>query len=644
VARLEERNQQWFARDHVAATMTATMRLRLLRFAVAACGAAIVTGCSAQQSVPAVSQATSAAAYREVKRTTTWVFVSDPGTSQVYVYDLPKLALVEIVTGFSQPQGECSDNKGDVWVTDGKAKAIYKLLHSGKIVGKLSDTYGYPDGCTWNPKTGNLAVMNLLGTNSASGAVLVYHQASGTPNLYYNPKQYYYNFASYDGSGNLFFDGRNTEGKFVLSELAVNAGQAKTISVSGGRIYNPGMVEWDAASRELIVGDQNCENKTQSCIYRMTIAANRGTINGQTLLENASGGQVCDLIQGALWKKTVVGSNFNYCGSGPSSTNVWPYPAGGLPNSANHKNVSQPFGAAISSESGDDAQNASPDTLAKKVDLLYISDGNGEVTVYTYWQKTLVRELSGFTQPMGECVDKNNNVFITDYGAKEIVEYAHAGKKPIATIDDAPYAPYACSVDFTTGALAVANEAGGSGRGNVAVYAGASGTPKIYTDKKITNFQALGYDASGNLLASSGQATRLASFAWLPKNGAKLVDVTLPGPYNGFDWEGTDGVQWDGRYFVVDDYNLYRVSVISGQGYYIGQTQVQNGGGQGGPFWIYNIHPKKQGTQVVGPYGDFSYGDVEYWDYPNGGDPIAEISHGIDKPTAVTVSLGTIHE
>lgn len=640
---MAERKQQRFARNHVAAAVTARIRLRLLCRAVAACGATIVAACSVQQSVPVVTHTNAAVAQREVNRTTTWVFVSDPGTSQVYVYDLPKLQLVEIVTGFTQPQGECSDDKGDVWVTDGKSKTIYKLLHSGKIVGKLSDSYGYPDGCAWNPKNGNLAVTNLLGTTSGSGAVLVYHQASGTPNLYYNPKQYYYNFASYDGSGNLFFDGRTVGGKFVLSELAVNAGQAKTIAISGGRIYNPGTVDWDAASHELVVGDQSCANKTQSCIYRMTIATNKATIAGQTMLENASGGPVCDLIQGALWKRTIVGSDFNYCSSGPSSSYVWPYPGGGEPTSGNHKNVSQPFGAAISSASGE-AQDASPDTLAKKVDLLYISDGNGEVTVYTYWQKTLVRELAGFTQPMGECVDKNNDVFIADYGAKQIVEYAHAGKQPIARIDDSPYAPYACSVDFATGALAVANEAGESSQGNVAIYAGATGMPKIYTDKKIVNFQALSYDESGNLLASSGQATRTPSFAWLPKNGAKLVDVTLPGPYQGFGWEGTDGIQWDGRYFVIDDYNIYRVSVISGQGYYVGQTQEQIGGGQAGPFWIYNIHPNKQGTEVVGPYDEFSSSEVKYWDYPSGGDSIAEISHGIDKPTAVTVSLGTIHE
>jgi hypothetical protein len=259
---------------------------------------------------------------------------------------------VQILTGFAQPQGECSDNKGDVWVTDGSGKTVYKLIHSGKVVQHLNDATGYPVGCAWDSKTGNLAVTNLFGSSTQSGAVLVYHKAAGTPNLYYNPKQWYYDFAGYDGSGNLFFDGRSPQGKFMLSVLAVNANQAKTVTISGGRLYNPGMVEWDSASHELLVGDQNCGNQQASCIYRMTVAKNAATIAGKTTLQNAAGGAVCDLIQGVLWKNNVVGSDYNFCGSGSSATYVWPYPAGGPPKSSNGRNQTQPFGAAISTVSG----------------------------------------------------------------------------------------------------------------------------------------------------------------------------------------------------------------------------------------------------------------------------------------------------
>jgi hypothetical protein len=105
-------------------------------------------------------------------------------------------------------------------------------------------------------------------------------------------------------------------------------------------------------------------------------------------------------------------------------------------------------------------------------DLLYISDGNGEVTVYRYWKRTLSGLLTGFGQPLGLCVDVNENVFITDYSAQQIQGYAHGATKPFTTISDAPYDPYDCSVDPLTGNLAVANATGGSSAtGNIALTA-----------------------------------------------------------------------------------------------------------------------------------------------------------------------------
>jgi len=308
----------------------------------------LAAGCGGLQSNPAAHTLSAAAAKPTIKITNAWVFISDPGSSQVFIYTLPRLKLIEIATGFKQPQGECSDDKGDVWVTDGEAKTISELEHSGKVVQRLSDTSGTPIGCAWDPRAGNLAVMNFLGTNSQGGAVLVYHHASGAPNIYYNPKQFNYEFGGYDSAGNLFFDGLSGGGEFMLSELAAEATRAKTLTVVGGKIHTPGMVQWDASADDLVVGDQNCGDETASCVYPMIIAKNVATITGQTKLENDAGGQVCDMIQGVLWSKSIVGSDFDFCGPGSSATYVWPYPKGGEPHFSNAHDVSQPFGAAIS--------------------------------------------------------------------------------------------------------------------------------------------------------------------------------------------------------------------------------------------------------------------------------------------------------
>jgi hypothetical protein len=618
-----------------------------------------LSACGGQASFPSGAQGASGAirtpllAAKGGAKPSGRLFVSDAGTGDVYLFEVPSLKLFTILTGFTTPQGECSDNKGDVWVTDPGAETIDQLTYAGRVQNRLSDTSGYPDGCAWDPTNGNLAVMNLF-SGSDPGAVLIYHHASGIPNKYTNPKQFFYDFGGYDGEGNLFFDGSDTQGKFMLSELHADAASAKTIAITGGKIYDPGMVQWEGGSSYLNVGDQKCGNETISCLYQLTVSGKTATIENQIHLRNYVGGQVCDMVQGVIAFGELFGSDNDYCGSLPSTTYSWHYPAGGSPNYLNKKTDSMPFGAAIGTNGTNDSARGRSglakapwmDIGAKKLDLLYITDGNGEVTVYTYWQKTLVGELTNFEKPMGECVDKSDDVYITDASAQQIVEYAHAGKKPLRTIDDSPYVPYACSVDFTTDNLAVANESGGSnGKGNIAVYQNATGAPKLYTDSALSNFEGCVYDNQGNLLVTNGEAdSELSSFAWLPKGADKLVTISIPGPEKNWTWRDVTGLQWDGRYFVLDDYALYRITISNGAAYYVGQTDITEEGVYG-PFWIYNDNPKKQGTQFVSAYNEEdAYGGVEYFNYPAGGDSIAQISKGIEAPYGVTVSLGKIHE
>jgi hypothetical protein len=89
-----------------------------------------------------------------------------------------------------------------------------------------------------------------------------------------------------------------------------------------------------------------------------------------------------------------------------------------------------------------------------KDDLIYVTNGNEEVTVYSLETQKLVGVLTHFTKPMGECVDASGNIYITDAGTHTVVEYAHGGSKAIETFDDSPDTPYTCAVDPTTGNLA----------------------------------------------------------------------------------------------------------------------------------------------------------------------------------------------
>jgi hypothetical protein len=275
-----------------------------------------------------------------------------------------------------------------------------------------------------------------------------------------------------------------------------------------------------------------------------------------------------------------------------------------------------------------------------KQDLLYVANSNGEVTIYRYWLHSVVGVLTTLTQPMGECVDAKSNVYITDYAAKKIVEFAHGATKSTKSFDDSPDSPYMCSVDRASGNLAVANYNPGSTQGDIAIWSNGTGSPKRYSDPLVYTFQDCAYDGGGDLLVSNGipAYNKSVYFAWLPKNGSKLIDIKVPGPNPSWVWRAVEGIQWDGKYFVIDDYSLYRLSLIHGQAYYVGMTSLEH---PGYPLAIYDNKPGSQGTQVVGGYSGDSYSWVYYWQYPYGGPPIYQLEHGIDRPLGITVSLRT---
>lgn len=612
-----------------------------------------LTGCAkgATPAAPAVQNASTsvavAAALPHHDRGRSWfsaeakggnplLFVSDSGTGDVEMYSFPTLKLIGTVTGFSQPQGECSDDKGDVWVTDTNAEKVYELSREGRVENRLDDPGDAPAGCAWDSRSGDLAVMNLFSDEDDPGEVVIFPKGSGHPKTVKNQNQFYYDFGGYDGSGNLFFDGRASDGSFMLAELPQGASSASTLAVGGGKIYFPGMVQWDPSQDRLLVGDQSCGGKRAACVYQLSLDGSSAQITGTIKLRGPNDGHVCDLVQGVEANGEIAGSNNDFCTSSPSATYLWPYPAGGAPAATTQKDDSTPVGAAISARGK--TEGWMTPNLAKK-DLLYVADDNGEVTVYHYATQKLVGVLTDFAKPLGECSDAAGDVFIADYGRKRIYEYAHGGMKPIAVLNDAPYSPYTCAVDATSGNLAVANGRKGRKGGNIAVYAHASGTPVLFTDKTIPNFQGCAYDNDGNLLTTSGElaASNPALFAWLPKNGKRLIDIQIPGPGSGWKWQEVVGIQWDGHFFAIDDYNIYRAALINGQAYFAGETDLQGGYNGRSPYWI-NANPKAEGMQVVAGWTASSYSGIYYFRYPQGGKAIADFEHGVDVPLGVTVS------
>ena len=287
----------------------------------------------------------------DVQRAPRLLFVSDISANDVYIFTMPDMNLKGTLTGFNQPQGECSDTHGNVYVADTQATQVEEYSHTGTLLNTYPDTSGYPVGCAVNPLNGDLAVANFTGL-SGHGQVLIFTSPSSAPIIMANPQQRFYSFLGYDIHGDLWVDGRDAMKKYILSDCS-GALFCHTVNLSGGTIYFPGAVQWDQKEYSWVLFDQRCGNTNTTCSYWVS---GSGVLGQATNYQNYNGGPVCDMIQGvvaAYGKQYTVGGDYEYCGYTSTTANRWQYPAGGAPTNYVTLPVSQnfrPTGAAISTQ------------------------------------------------------------------------------------------------------------------------------------------------------------------------------------------------------------------------------------------------------------------------------------------------------
>ncbi|HYL26727.1 MAG TPA: hypothetical protein VEW74_02770, partial [Candidatus Nitrosotalea sp.] len=210
-----------------------------------------------------------------------------------------------------------------------------------------------------------------------------------------------------------------------------------------------------------------------------------------------------------------------------------------------------------------------------------------------------------------------------------VLEYAHGGTSPIATLDDSGYFPVGCSVDPVTGNLAVSNfPTSSSAHGNVVIYKHAKGPPTgHYTSSKMNQMLLCGYDGSGNLFVDGLSQASAFEFVELPKGGSKLENITL-----NHSIQSAGGVQWDGKHVAVGDQatnTIYQFTIRGKHGSLAGSTAL-GGASVVFQFWI-------DGSRVIGP--DSGLSDVGIWKYPAGGTAIKTIT-GLYAPLGAAVSGG----
>jgi hypothetical protein len=260
---------------------------------------------------------------------------------------------------------------------------------------------------------------------------------------------------------------------------------------------------------------------------------------------------------------------------------------------------------------------------AKGDDLLYTSDDVGHVYVYSYPALRLVGQLGGFgsVATQGLCVDGQANIFVptgVSSVSGYVYEFSHGGLSPIATLDDPGWGA-GCSVDPTTGNLAVANYFSPNDEpyyhGDIAIYAGAQGTPRIYTSPYVNWYWWAAYDDKGDLFVDgNGYGASGFPLAELPAGGGAFKDISLDRSFAPYS------LQWNKGNLIIasggdsdDALSIYQVKVSGARGRIVKTTSLRTrslGYDGNGQFWI---HDRK----VIGPGRNHNVLDL--WRYPSGG-------------------------
>ncbi|MGC1381607.1 MAG: hypothetical protein WA814_11370 [Candidatus Baltobacteraceae bacterium] len=268
---------------------------------------------------------------------------------------------------------------------------------------------------------------------------------------------------------------------------------------------------------------------------------------------------------------------------------------------------------------------------AKSQDLVYVADlGTDDVNVYSYPGGSLKGVLEGFSAVHYECVDAAGNVFIANGGANELLEYAHGGTAPIRIYHE-PGFTHGCSIDPTTGNLAVLHDPASSAPGGISIYRHARGKPHEYTTPNVFRVYFIGYDGQGDLFVDGTDMHVAFEISELPSGGTAFEAVTLnqsivlPG-----------AIQWDGQHLAVGDQvsiygpsKIYEFSMSGTTGTLVGSTPLSNSCDVL-QFWI-------QSHRVIA--GNDCAPHVLYFSYPSGGSSTKTISRKLKEPVGVTVSL-----
>lgn len=268
---------------------------------------------------------------------TTLVYASNLDYDTVDVYDYPSGTLVGQAAGFTDPNGQCSDKSGNVYVTDYVTGVTTELAAGTTTVINTFITGGNPYGCSVSKK-GDLAVTLITGdpgSSSGAGGVYVFHDGVATDHP--GPGDDWP--AGYDKKGDLIVE--CAECSAAAYELKKGADSWTPLTISGATIGVPSSVE--LMGKVIGLGDEKPSGSSGFAIYSAKLKGSTLVVSQKTLADDTcmygrtdveQWGNISAHPNGLQYKgrvTAVVGGNF-LCTPTPIET--WTFPSGGLPSSS----------------------------------------------------------------------------------------------------------------------------------------------------------------------------------------------------------------------------------------------------------------------------------------------------------------------
>jgi hypothetical protein len=268
------------------------------------------------------------------------------------------------------------------------------------------------------------------------------------------------------------------------------------------------------------------------------------------------------------------------------------------------------------------ATQSSPASSTNAGDLIYVLSARRESGgwILAYPSGQLV-DVFGFPSShffgRGLCSDAKGNVFAVVGGVTEnyVYEYAHGGRLPIATLFT-PWSPVDCSVDPSSGDLAVVSYPTSSYETGIAIYRNAQGKPSFYTDSSFGAIVSCSYDAAGNLYVA-GRPPRGAAVlvAELPKGSRRFAKISLSTKLVDAGEIRRDGADLTLRAQTPSTnsrghYAIFRLRVEGSRAAVLGSTRFF----EWRRPWSWTIF----GDALIGVHGEKAH-SIGYWRYPKGG-------------------------